>query len=166
MVRVFSFLSFRFGSGFSLINNVYQIWFESFHSCLSDLVRHQVLSLMSVRFGSASSLIINTCQMWFGIQSCYTCLSDLVRHQVFHSCLLDLVRVFSFLSVIFDSASSLSFMSFRFGSASSLIIIACQIWFGIQSGWSGQLFANPFSGSAFKLFFTEMPVMLAAIFDR
>ena len=41
-----------------------------------------------------------------------------------------------------------------------------QIWFSFYCGFSGTLFYDQFSGSLFNLFFTALPVLLGAVFDR
>ncbi len=41
-----------------------------------------------------------------------------------------------------------------------------QIWFSFYSGFSGTLFYDQFSGSLYNLFFTALPVLLGAVFDR
>eukprot|EP00475_Leptophrys_vorax_P038605 TRINITY_DN6839_c0_g2_i2.p1 TRINITY_DN6839_c0_g2~~TRINITY_DN6839_c0_g2_i2.p1 ORF type:complete len:519 (-),score=110.14 TRINITY_DN6839_c0_g2_i2:55-1611(-) len=40
------------------------------------------------------------------------------------------------------------------------------IWFSFFSGFSGQLFFDPTSSSAYNLFFTAIPVMFAAVFNQ
>eukprot|EP01083_Nonionella_stella_P154256 496795_1 len=41
-----------------------------------------------------------------------------------------------------------------------------QIWFSFYCGFSGTLFYDQFSGSLYNLFFTALPVLLGAVFDR
>merc|ERR1719285_1286265 len=42
----------------------------------------------------------------------------------------------------------------------------CQVWFGIYNGWSGQVYYDPWTTSAFNFAFTGFPVIALAILNR
>lgn len=42
----------------------------------------------------------------------------------------------------------------------------CQVWFGLYNGWSGQVYYDPWTTSAFNFAFTGVPVIALAILNR
>jgi len=42
----------------------------------------------------------------------------------------------------------------------------CQVWFGIYNGWSGQVYYDPWTNSAFNFLFTGLPVIAVSILNR
>jgi len=48
----------------------------------------------------------------------------------------------------------------------NVAIALTQIWFAIYSGWSAQMFYDPYAGSCYNMIFTAFPIMLAAIFNK
>jgi len=48
----------------------------------------------------------------------------------------------------------------------NIAIALTQIWFAIYSGWSAQMFYDPYAGSCYNMIFTAFPIMLAGIFNK
>jgi len=48
----------------------------------------------------------------------------------------------------------------------NVAISMTQIWFAIFSGWSAQMYYDPYAGSIYNIIFTSIPVMLAAVFNK